>query len=94
MFQVGDRQFVTDSGLMVPAISLALRERIEAAMLSHGISRSALIGQYLVYKASHWSIVFTRPLIGRYIAFKASHWSLLCSHSLTVTVLVVNSKKV
>jgi len=37
--EVGDRQFVTDSGLMVPAISLALRERIEAAMLSHGISR-------------------------------------------------------
>ena len=34
--QVGDRQFVTDSGLVVPAISLKLRERLEAAIKSHG----------------------------------------------------------
>ena len=57
LFQVGDRQFVTDSGLMVPAISLQLRERLETAMLSHGISRYVpLIGHYRVYMASHWSM--------------------------------------
>ena len=56
--QVGDRQFVTDSGLMVPAISLQLRERLETAMLSHGISRYVpLIGHYRVYMASNWSIL-------------------------------------
>lgn len=34
--EVGDRQFVTDSGLVVPSISLQLRERLTRAIISHG----------------------------------------------------------
>ena len=41
--QVGDRQFVTDSGLVVPAISLKLRERLEAAIKSHGEQHHTLV---------------------------------------------------
>jgi len=37
--EVGNSNFMTDSNLIVPAISLALRERLETAMLRHGFSR-------------------------------------------------------
>merc|ERR1719342_1255975 len=47
---------VTDSGLMVPAISLQLRERLETAMLSHGISRerqAEMVGRAATELAIH-----------------------------------------
>jgi len=54
--EVGDRQFVTDSGLVVPAISLKLRERLEAAIKSHGISverQAELLGRAATELAIH-----------------------------------------
>ena len=34
--EVGDRQFVTDSGLIVPSVSLQLRDRLASTIISHG----------------------------------------------------------
>lgn len=40
--EVGDKYFVTDSGLVVPSISLQLRERLQASVESHGIGMDRL----------------------------------------------------
>jgi len=40
--EVGDRHFVTDSGLVVPSISLQLRERLQSSVQSHGIAMDRL----------------------------------------------------
>jgi len=40
--EVGDKYFVTDSGLVVPSISLQLRERLQASVESHGIGLERL----------------------------------------------------
>ena len=40
--EVGDKYFVTDSGLVVPSISLQLRERLQASVESHGIGLDKL----------------------------------------------------
>ena len=68
---MGNSNFMTDSNLIVPAISLALRERLETAMLRHGFSRSAPI-------AMHWSklCLFGSTLV-RIRSFKASIWPLI-----------------
>lgn len=40
--EVGDKYFVTDSGLVVPSISLQLRERLAASVENHGIGLARL----------------------------------------------------
>jgi len=40
--EVGDRHFVTDSGLIVPSISLQLRERLQNSVKNHGIGMERL----------------------------------------------------
>lgn len=54
--EVGDKQFVTDAGLVVPAISLALRERLEKKMLDHGLGverRAEMVGRAATELAIH-----------------------------------------
>ena len=54
--EVGDRQFVTDSGLVVPSISLQLRERLARVIISHGISvdrQAEMIGRAATELAIH-----------------------------------------
>ena len=56
MFQVGDRQFVTDAGLIVPSVSLSLRDRLLATLVKHGVSierQSEIIGRAATELAIH-----------------------------------------
>ena len=40
--EVGDKYFVTDSGLVVPRFSLQLRERLQSSVEGHGIGLDRL----------------------------------------------------
>jgi len=54
--EVGDRQFVTDSGLIVPSVSLQLRDRLASTIISHGISierQAEMIGRATTELAIH-----------------------------------------